>query len=76
MECVLLLQLLKIFMCMSPHWSVFINCGTKFCPLYIEMKVMTLSAYNLTELSIELGNICILLLLSVLLNDAVTPTII
>jgi len=40
------------------------------------MKVMTLSAYNLTELSIELGNICILLLLSVLLNDAVTPTII
>lgn len=76
MECMLLLQLLKIFKCMSPHWSIFINCGTKFCPSHIEMKVMSLSVYNLQELSIQLGNICILLILSVLLNDAVIPTFI
>jgi hypothetical protein len=37
---------------------------------------MSLSVYNLTELSIQLGNICILFLLSVLLNDTVIPTFI
>ena len=57
MEYLLFLQLLKIFMCMPPHWNVFINCGTKFCPSYIEMNVMCLSVYNLTELSIQLCNI-------------------